>query len=392
MLRFKDIATQNKRPFLKLILILLIIVVAFFTYAYNKGMSIYDINIRYILSVFNNAEENDLSRKTLEFKYETDFKTVFTAYNNCIIKVTKDNIECFDKKGNSIWKDSILANNPLVKAVGNYILVADLDGNNVVLFKNSKKEWDKKIKNQIQNADLNKNGFVTVIHDEERAKSAVTVFNSQGMEQLTIGKAEHFILLSQLSFSGKKLVLNCIGASGIRANSLLEFNDIYGKLLASSVPHENLIFSNMWLVNDDSLFAVGTKMAVYYDDENRQKWKKPVDEGIFGSGIIDGKYLVLAQKSKEKSTILRGQKTDLIVLDKKGKIQASCTIDDGVVNICTFGDVIAANTGREVYIVNGRGKLLNKIASKKDILYVKFLNRNEIIMVTKSSYIVTELN
>jgi len=67
------------------------------------------------------------------------------------------------------------------KSAGEYLLVAGLESKDIYVFAGKEKKWEKKLDYSIINANINSAGYVTVLHKAERDKSAVSVYNKQGV-------------------------------------------------------------------------------------------------------------------------------------------------------------------------------------------------------------------
>jgi len=72
-------------------------------------------------------------------------------------------------------------NLPYFKSAGEYLLVAGLESKDIYVFAGKEKKWEKKLDYSIINANINSAGYVTVLHKAERDKSAVSVYNKQGV-------------------------------------------------------------------------------------------------------------------------------------------------------------------------------------------------------------------
>jgi len=164
-----------------------------------------------------------------------------------------------------------------------------------------------------------------------------------------------------------------------------------GNPFAARIPKQNLLFPSVWYLNDDSVFAVGDSHVVYFNKNREEKWEKEFNT-VYSSGIALGKYLVIAADSEKKAGAVGKRLTDIRVLNTGGQQVASYSIGDKVENIETCSDVIAVNTGREVYFINTKGKLIKKISSKSDVQYVRFFNKGEAAIIAKGILMITKLD
>ena len=83
--------------------------------------------------------------------------------------------------------------------------------------------------------------------------------------------------------------------------------------------------------------------------------------------------------------------SEIVLLNVKGEKVSQYQLEGTVINIETYSDNIAVNTGREVYFINTKGNLIGKYSSKTDIIGVNFFNKQEAEIVTKGSIVVTNV-
>jgi len=94
---------------------------------------------------------------------------------------------------------------------------------------------------QYNNANINSAGYVTVLHKAERDKSAVSVYNKQGVFLFTKILGETYAISSEVSPSGREVLINCVDISGVSINTGLHLYTISGGNVAGKT-FENVIF------------------------------------------------------------------------------------------------------------------------------------------------------
>ena len=85
-----------------------------------KSASLKDIIDR---SFINRNTKYELS--SAEFDYDANLNVAFGTYKGYIVKCSRDNIIYLDSNGNEQWTYPLSLNNPVLKAAGSYLLVAD---------------------------------------------------------------------------------------------------------------------------------------------------------------------------------------------------------------------------------------------------------------------------
>lgn len=376
------------------LLFIVVICLAAFVYMRSKDIDIANVRIKDTFSDLLGAKGKSVEEeKPTIIEYDIKDHPTFYAYGNVLIKCTRDYVKGLDRKGKEVWSVATAANNPLVKTNGNELLVTDIGGKEIYVIKGKSISWTAKLEENILNAHISKDGYVTIVNEARGYRGQVRVFDSSGIEMFKRFVAQNFVLSAEVSPSGGQFLINYIDASGIKAGSYVDFFDVKELMSGRKEPVAGMmlddedIFPFVWQMKDDSLFAVGCSTVVYIDKKRDKKWVGKYEK-IYSSGIIQDKYLILAATGTGSSgeTDSSGVSSSRIsILSEEGNETASYPIKEEVKNIQAYDDMIAANTGREVHFINAKGKLVSKYSFKSDVLNVYFLSRLEAAVVTRNN-------
>ncbi|HOQ00304.1 MAG TPA: DUF5711 family protein [Acetivibrio clariflavus] len=374
-------------------LLLLLIISATAAVAYLKSL---DVDLKSV-SIKDLIEKTFLNRNTRyelvlsEFDYDANLNTVFGTHKGYIVKCSKDSLIYIDSNGNEQWTYPLSLKNPVLKTAGSYLLIADYGSKNILTFSGKEMRWEKELDNNIINADINAKGYVAVVHEEERSRGAVSVFNRQGMKCFTIGKAENFILSSKVSSSAKTVFINSIDTSGISTDTILEFSDLSGNISDTKIEKEDTVFPSLWFMDNDSLLVVGDSMFMILDKDFTEKFQHTVKGKIFSSCIADGKYAVIAANPEESTGIFENGSSGIWIYNDNGEKISEYNLKGEVRNIASWEDIIAVNSGNKLRIIDLNGDLLAEYSSKDDIKEVFFINRREVLAVCKDKFLVLRM-
>lgn len=376
-----------------ILLLLAVVGVSFFVYLNSIGIDIKDVSVQELIKTgLRPKEQKSVERNIGDLKYDFKEHPVFVAYKEYLIRCMKDEVIYCNKEGNEVWSRNLQVNAPIVKTAGDYMLIAGKGAREIYVFKDRDIKWNKRVEGNIINAEINEDGYVVVLHEATGYKGAVTVFNLQGNPFFTRNIAEGFLLGARVSPSGKQVVIGSVDITGVQAGTNFEFTDILGKPIAQKKLMENTILASMWYLNDEAAVAVSDSTVVCLDKLGNAKWKKEFGPGkIFSSGIALEKYIVLAVSDDEKSGLFQGNSSEVKILNQNGDQSASFKLDSHIINVEVFSDTIAVNSGREVYFINTKGKLLGKYTSKADVLSVNFYNKQQAAIITKSSVVSVDI-
>ncbi|HOJ11091.1 MAG TPA: DUF5711 family protein [Clostridiales bacterium] len=134
-------------------------------------------------AIGEDSDKDAEEARNIEIKYEARDKTVFEIYNNWIIKCMIYSVTAIDKNGKEPWNMPVLLNKPLLKFSMAGLLVAYIRGRNIYLIKDKVIKWQTVVGGDIIYADINKDGFVSVVHKTEGYKALL-----DGITQLPLIK------------------------------------------------------------------------------------------------------------------------------------------------------------------------------------------------------------
>lgn len=360
-------------------------------YFKNQNIKIKDFSINdFFKKHFQVGSQVASSELLSEFKNDHKDRTDFAVYKNNIVKCTKDSIVWLDKKGNEQKVISISTENPVIKTAGSYILVADIGGKDFYLINGLNVKWSKKADTILINADIDSNGFVSIVKEKKGYKGAIDIFDNNGNMVLTTVRSGNYVLAARIFSNDNRILINKVDTSGITANSNLEFINMRAEEISKSVQEDNTIFPNLWNLNGDYIFGVSDNSLVCYNMKLEKKWKRDFKK-VYSSNTALGKYVVLAVQNAENSGKLGKTLQEVLVINSRGEDQASYASNLGALNISCSGNVIAVNYGSEVHFISTGGRLISRYQPKSEILNVFFFNRQEAMLQTQNSIIILKI-
>jgi hypothetical protein len=360
-----------------ILLIAIIIGIAFFAYLKSQDINITNINIKDLAKNLFTDGQKTADKSMLEINFDINEHPVFSTYKEFIIKCTNNSVKWIDKKGNVQLAVQVSLNKPFLKSSGTYLLVADLGGKDIYVIAGKSIKWNKKVTGNIINADINDKGYVTTVQEGDGYKSVVQVFNQEGNESFTRTIAENNVLSAKVSSSGEQIVINKVDTSGIKINSYLEFNNISGDKPFANISLTANLFPSQWCLDDGAVFIANDKLAMYFDKVGKVRWEKKY-ANIYSTNVVSGKYSVIGVNEGNN-------KTNVIIFNSKGQKLSSYDPGESVINIETFSDIIAINTGKQIHFINTKGKLTGKYNSKSDIEMMFLFNKQEAAVVTHTA-------
>lgn len=339
---------------------------------------------KYVSSIIKNTEEHIYK----ELDFDLSDKPKVSVYNGNIAMCSKESLRIYNSNGELKNTIELDFKTPIVKSSENYLVVSNMYGRKVIFFEGYKKKWEKEQDGNIINVDINKDGYVAVVHKGKNILSEVTIYNRSGVECFAKGKATNYIVDAKLSNNSNEIVLNCIDTSGIKLNSIFEFIDINGKSTQKVFSHEDKLFLDTKFVKDNKFVALTGNEVICYDSEHNEKWTKNLNNKVYCFNVCDNKYIVLDMANNQIKDNLYGDKTEIKILNMKGNEVKTIKIDNIVKNISVYDDVMALNLGKEVMLYTAKGKYLKTLTSKMEVDKVEFINKGTVVFLTKNNLII----
>jgi hypothetical protein len=374
-----------------IMLLVLVIGVAFFVYLKSNDIDLKTVSLKDLFINKIKSEEQKMTSSVWELKSETNEQPEVIIYGDYLVKCTKDRIEFYNKESQSVWNKSLQINNPVPKVSGDELLVADYGGRELYVFKDKDIKWYKKTDGNIIRADISASGYVSVIQEAKGYKGAVTVLNLQGNPFFTRNAAESYLIDAKVSSSGKNVLMNSVDTSGVQVSSQIELTDMLGKPSFEKVIFENSVFASSAFLGNDSVVLASDSSVVSIGKDGKSRWNKDFESGKVYSMTTSMEKLVILAVSDEKSGLLQGSSSEVLIINTSGSQTASYKLQGQVKNLVSIDDVIAVNNGQEIDFINTRGKLITKYASKTAITNVYFFNRQQAVVVTKSGISMVEV-
>ncbi|MCX7841835.1 MAG: DUF5711 family protein [Clostridia bacterium] len=373
------------------LLLAMIFAVAVLVYLQSQDVDIKSIKAEEVLKkIFSAANEKSDGEKSIEIPYDDKEGCVFTTYKDQIIKCSRNGIRGLDRNGNEVWSVYASMNSPRIKA-GPDLVAYDAGGRELYVLSGKTVKWSRKLDNNIISADISESGHVSVIQEFKGYKGAVTIFNLQGNEFFTRTYAENHVLSSRVSPDGKYVLVNLVDTSDIHAGTSVEITDMLGKPNAAKILRPGELLPVFGFLGHESIMYAGDNMVMCIDKAGKEKWTQEFPgRNVFSARTALGKYVFLAVSKEGKPGVFGSSSTEVRVLNSDGRQAAIFNIQGSAKNIRTYGDLAAVNTGREVYFADTRGRLTGKYTSKSDINDVHFLNKQEAVVITKSTIAVVK--
>jgi len=364
------------------VILFVVITVAVLAYFKSGSFGTATLDIKGLFSGEFPDEETNVCREVFALEHESRVKPVYTVYSNIIARCGVDSVTLYDKSGKKLLTEGVSFDNPMLKAAGKYLLVADLGGRDFLLFKEHELVWKNRSEMPIRNADVDKRGYVTLITDSKRYNSEVTVIDRHGLDLFKCIIANDYAVSAKISPSGKQMAVNAVSASDVHASTFVKFYGMSGvEQAAAALGEEMGIAPVMWYEDGDRLFVVGNSSVSCIDDDGTISWQRKFDR-IYSSYIVNGKRLALAMHGESGPEIR--------LISVKGEDLGIIPVKDEITNIVYNDGVIGVNCKRKALFLHENGKVKAEYSTSAEITNIFLFNNGQALVVMVNGIVVLD--
>jgi len=299
--------------------------------------------------------------KTLDMGFEAGGEYTMLPFSSHILMYNRQQMREVTTAGKTVWEAEISMSQPIVETAEDYILLADLSGNNAAsLYKNGTKIYDYAMSDDIISAKVNPKGMTAFATATVGYKGKVIVYDKKGVERFSWNSGEGYILDVALDEKGKYLAVAQLSSDGTEADSRIQMIDLRRKKVVATTERKGtaiseIRFSNDRLLTVSDLELCGLKtngklaFSVSFGGKNPSKFDISGDE-----------LLAFVTTDNRGNEVLE-------LYNTRGKLKGSYRADSAIKNLSVFEDMVVIARQRDVLYINKRGKLKKTAAAEFDI-------------------------
>lgn len=326
--------------------------------------------------------------------------------NDNIIIAQKDGVYGINDDGEWLWDRKISLESPLVISKGNYVAVADVGGQALILFNKNSFQWQYDFPEGIVNIDLTSDGIVTVVHGEKGYRTAVSVMNvkgdtdGKGIVKFSRKISNNFVVSAISSPSKEQVFINGLSTEGgeLKANfSFLKMADgqVYStKTIDDSLfPFAYYLKDNIILVNSSKIISINVKESANVDNDNYEViWEmNESNTQILSANVINDKYIIFAVGTGNNSVFSTNGGSHVYVIDEIGQIKVEFNVSGTINKIFEGNDEnFAVCTENNVYYYDINGNVSHEYNTISNVKKVYLDKDKSIIFTNKDIHILTK--
>ena len=282
--------------------------------------------------------------------------------------------------------------NPISKSNDKYLAMAEKKGKKILLMNDNKLIWDRELDFNINNINVNSNGYVVAMGSNSMYKSIVAVISNVGDELFIIYISKNIVVDAEVSSDNKLLAIAEVNYSKPIVESMIKYistekavKDPSNSILKTYTKNELII--DIKFKNKEMLLAQFSRSISRYTKEEEKEIYKIPDTTQF-IDISANKNIVVLEQVKDGMFIGEYQ---LTILTDQGRSKAIYKIGKFVPKELKVANTnIAVNLGQEVVILSIDGWEKKKYNSNKDIREV-ILSDKVCAILYKNSFNIVEI-
>ena len=350
-------------------------------------------NFSNIFRNFKQDEETLIPTPTPGILYKTEIagntiismekanETKFVPYRDGILCADTNHMSYIDLTGKTVWEQETPIVNPILKAAGGYILLAENGRSKICLYSDRKLVYETDDPDKILTAKLSSNGDVVVVTDKASYKGGISVYNKTGAQIFSWASGSDTVISADISAASRRVGVALLNTD-IYAKSVIHlFNvnetDSYAKIDVDNTVVFDVEFTGDTLnaTGDNRIIGVSAAGKLLYDNtfENMQLVHSAIDEK--GNKILsfdDGNIPlvnVYSGRGKLKNSVALTGEIDFIDINKRNAL---------------------FNIGRDIYFGKLNSKYMTKYTATMDIRDLYIISDNTFVIVYSNSIEIIE--
>lgn len=363
----------NKKKIAKLIVVIIciaLIVTSIIFYIKNEEFR--ELLDRYVFR--KEVYENNLPN--IEIDSNKNISTF--AYNKYISVLEENKLKIYNKTGREEIALDVEISTPIFEANGEYLGIAEKNGQKLYLVNNKNIVWQKDVEGKISQINVNKNGYMSIVISGTSHKAVIKVLDQNGNELFTYYLSTTSVIDTDISGDNKYLAIAEANFSGIVPQSGIKIISIEEAKSNSSeaikytyLSNANDLIINIKYQNKNELVCMYNEhIDVFKEGKNTELINLKDDDVLFADVNLSSKIV----KVTKKSTGLFSAEAEMQIINTNNKDINIYAVENVPKSILVRDNMIAINLGTKALFINSNGWLVKKYQSSQEIQKILLCN------------------
>lgn len=302
----------------------------------------------------------------------------FKVIDKDLFLLSDTTLSALNTSAREMHKSQHCYQNPMLKVSSTRAVVYDLGGKNLEITSRSKNLHTATMNNNIISAAVSNYGTFAVVTEAKGFLGQLTVFAKNGKDMYyKYNFADHYITDVAISENGKSVAICGSTAKDGSMMSTVYVFDYKSEEPKVKLNYDDNMFIRVEYLSNGNVVAVGDRLISVINPKNGSKEDYFYDnKNLIGFDINKKDGILLALSLSED-----GNNTDMIVINKNGKVDKSFHTDPSVKAVSFNHGKLAALSYGEVYVYNVSGKKLKSLAVGNDVKNIRLFSSRDIYVL-----------
>ncbi len=330
-----------------------------------------------VSAVLTNAAFKNFFMETevSQLKFQTGMEYDTVSYGNDILLINHEGILAVNRTGHELWRIVCASTSPVVAVEGKYIMIADMNGRDISVYKEDKLISQIKTEKEILSAKMNKNGYVAVATADLGYKGMATVYNKNGTEIFKWHSGAGYIGGMDISADNKIALAQIMTDKDKVYSKIIRINTKKDGETETVAETEGIAMELTF--RDNGTFSVVTDNGVCgFKKNGKAAYSISFGGRTAESYNIDNEHnMVFSFDNGRNGTMLESYSA-------KGELRGSYDAEDEIRSFDVSGECIAIGTAYRLIRITPVGKLKGEWKISHDVRKIKiFGSRDSVIVI-----------
>lgn len=291
---------------------------------------------------------------------------IFQKNGKNVVACGHDGVTVIDKNGEILWKKDFGTNTPLMVSSGEYILCADLNGNNYTIFSDNGKQIVKnKTPYEIITASVNENGYHAIATKERGYKSRVLVNDLKGEQVFAWHSTKYHVISLAVANNNSGMIVSVFDAEGGEDGAFKTLYFSFGKDAPVEIESgsKNLV-ANLKAVGN-RIYAAGDTAFYAYNENGKKVFNIDFSGRTLQRYSVTETSVALALTKTSVEGYYGGSVVE--IYSASGYKKGSFEVEDEIIFLDTEENKILVNSPEGAYILSDNGRLYGNLTFGNEV-------------------------
>lgn len=299
----------------------------------------------------------------------------FVRYGDGVLCAATNYICYINTNGEVVWEKNVAVTDPILKAEGDYFLLAQRGGTKFTMYKGETAVVDKNSDDNILTANVSSEGDVILVTNKAGFKGAVAVYNRRGDNAFEWSSGSASIISADIAAGSRKVAVSLLNTESTVKSSVYLFDMRQTESYAKQEFNDSIIYTVDFKEKSLNILADNAFIGMNLNGKITHRIDYGDSEVTRASLTDDG----------SKAILFTGTNIPMLnVYNKNGKLKKTVSLDKVPDYAYINDDNIVYNLDREIIM----GKINRKIPYK----YTAIMDIKGIVPVDDNSFMVIYSN